>query len=201
MFLACALVACQNIVLIQELKCELLENPLAIDNTSPHLSWRMHSSMSGASSTAYQDLLATELDKLNENEADLWNTGKVVETDCISVLYQGKSLTSRSLAYWKVRAWDQNGKASRWSKPALFGVGFLNSDDRDQSASFIGAEHPEVNTQYAPLLRKGFEYERTDGKLLLHVNSLGYHEAISRFRCCACSCCMSVRKTFTDCHI
>lgn len=176
MFLACAFVACQNFVIIEDLKCELLKEPLAIDNTSPHLSWRINCGRDGISSTAYQVLVATELNKLNEADADLWNTGKVTRENSISVRYQGKSLTSRSLVYWKVRVWDQDGKASRWSEPALFGVGFLKDEDWEPSASFIGAEHPDENTQYAPLLRKQFEYT-AGGKILLHVNSLGYHEA------------------------
>jgi alpha-L-rhamnosidase len=55
----------------------MLEAPLAIDNTSPHFSWTMSSSDNGMSTTAYQILVATEPGKLNEQEADLWNSGKV----------------------------------------------------------------------------------------------------------------------------
>lgn len=66
MFLACAFTACQDSVIVADLKCELLENPVAIDNTAPHFSWKMYCSRNGVSSTAYQILVATELDKLNE---------------------------------------------------------------------------------------------------------------------------------------
>lgn len=177
MFLACAIVACQNSVIVADLKCELLENPVAIDNTAPHFSWKMYCGRNGVSSTAYQILVATELDKLNETDADLWNTGKVTELNTITAGYHGKTLNSRSSAYWKVRVWDQDDKPSSWSEPAFFGVGLLNDQDWESSASFIGVVHPDDDTQYAPLLRKRFEYEQTDCRILLHVNSLGYHEA------------------------
>ena len=97
--------ACQDssLLVVSQLQCELLDAPLAIDNTSPHFSWKMSSKQNGAASIAYQILVATELDKLNEQEADLWNTGKVVDERSNGIVYRGKPLATRSLAYWKVR--------------------------------------------------------------------------------------------------
>lgn len=178
MFLACAFTACQeHAVMIDDLKCEMLSEPLAIDSTSPHFSWKISGRQEGIAQTAYQVLVATEPGRLNEQDADLWNTGKVADANSIFVPYQGKPLTSRSLAYWKVRVWDQNDRPTAWSEPASFGVGLLSSYDWNSGASFIGVEQSDEETQTAPLLRKGFRYEPVEGKLLLHVNSLGYHEA------------------------
>ena len=177
MFLACAFTACQDSVIIDDLKCEMLTEPLAIDSTSPHFSWKISCSQDGTAQTAYQVLVATDPGRLNEQDADLWNSGKVVDVNSIFVPYQGTPLTSRSLAYWKVRIWDQNDRSSDWSEQASFGVGMLSSDDWNAGASFIGAEQLDTETQSAPLLRKRFSYEPAEGRLLLHVNSLGYHEA------------------------
>ena len=73
--LACVFTACQDssLLTIGGLKCEMLESPLAIDNTSPHFSWQMSSKQKGAVSSAYQILVATSLDKLNEEDADLYD--------------------------------------------------------------------------------------------------------------------------------
>ena len=108
--LAGLFMACQDssLLVVNQLQCELLDAPLAIDNTTPHFSWKMSSKQTGAASIAYQILVATELDKLNEQEADLWNTGKVVDESSNGIVYQGKPLATRSLAYWKVRVWNQN---------------------------------------------------------------------------------------------
>ena len=54
---------------IGNLQCELLDAPLAIDNTTPHFSWKMTSPTNGVNTTAYQILVATETDKLNEEQA------------------------------------------------------------------------------------------------------------------------------------
>ena len=178
-FLAAAFTACQDpsALTVEGLKCEWLENPLAIDNTAPHLSWQMKSKQNGAAPSAYQILVATSLDRLNEAEADLWNTGKVSDAASIGILYGGKPLASRSQAYWTVRVWNHDGAPSAWSRPASFGVGLLKAGDWSADACYIGVEQADEKTQSAPLLRKSFTYGHADGKALLHVNSLGYHEA------------------------
>ena len=178
-FLAAVLAACQDSsgLKVEGLKCEMLEAPLAIDNTSPHFSWKMRSKQNGATATAYQILVATTLDKLNEEEADLWNTGKVADAASVGIAYGGKPLASRSLAYWKVRVWNQNDEVSDWSKPTSFGIGLLSNRDWAGNASFIGVEQADEKSQSAPLLRKQFTYHPVEGTVLLYVNSLGYHEA------------------------
>ena len=178
-FLTAVFAACQDssVLKVEDLKCEMLEAPLAIDNTSPHFSWKMKSKQNGATATAYQILVATTLEKLNEEEADLWNTGKVADAASVGIAYGGKPLASRSLAYWKVRVWNQNDEASDWSKPTLFGIGLLSDQDWAGNASFIGVEQDDQKSQSAPLLRKQFTYNPVEGTVLLYVNSLGYHEA------------------------
>ena len=64
-------------ITVDRLQCEFLTDPLAVDTTEPGLSWKMNSSRNGAASSAYQILAATDPKKLNEQDADLWNSGKV----------------------------------------------------------------------------------------------------------------------------
>jgi alpha-L-rhamnosidase len=73
---------------VEDLRCEYLKNPLAIDNATPHFSWEMVSDRNGAHSTAYQILVATDLCKLNEKHADLWNSGVVSESSSNGILYK-----------------------------------------------------------------------------------------------------------------
>ena len=171
--------ACQDssLLVVNQLQCELLDAPLAIDNTSPHFSWKMSNKQNGAASIAYQILVATELYKLNEQEADLWNTGKVMDESSNGIVYQGKPLVTRSLAYWKVRVWNQKDMPSDWSQPTRFGIGLLTEKDWSADARYIGIAQPDEKTQIAPLLKKQFAYEPGKETVLLHVNSLGYHEA------------------------
>ena len=164
-------------VSVENLTCEMLVNPISIDNVNPHFSWILSSERNGAASTAYQILVASRPEWLNENDADLWNSGIVESPESVSVTYGGKELASPSLAYWKVRIRDHKGRLSQWSETGFFGIGLLSEDDWDESAGFIGALQDDPDSETAPLLRKSFKAKTGEGRYLLHVNSLGYHEA------------------------
>ena len=114
---------------ILDLKCDHLSDPLAIDNTTPRFSWILQSPRQGAGQTAYQLLVASEKNRLTEEKADLWNSGKVVSNQSNGIVYDGQALQSRSGGYWKVRVWDESGTVSDWSEPARFGVGLLEPQD------------------------------------------------------------------------
>jgi alpha-L-rhamnosidase len=108
-----SLVGCGPDMAVYDLQCEYLDNPLAIDNKEPHFSWKMCSSEQGAGSDAYQILVASDLDKLNESDADLWNSGKVETADMVHAEYEGRPLASKDQAWWKVRVWSHDGEPSK----------------------------------------------------------------------------------------
>ena len=176
LFCTALFVSCNSTSALQvgELRCESLVNPLGIDNTSPHLSWILTSNEQGEEQHAYQVLVASSEKLLSERKADLWNSGKIVSEQSTGLLYQGKPLTSKDMAYWKVRVWDKEGKATDWSKPACFAIGLLKP--KDWKAQYIGIE-PTGDEPKSPQFRKTFLWKRSEEKVLLHVNSLGYHEA------------------------
>ena len=159
-------------VKIYDLRCENLVNPLGIDGTMPHLSWKLGSQQNGTRQLAYQILAASDAALLNETDADLWNSGKVVSDASVMLPYGGKPLSARSMAYWKVRVWDENDKASGWSSVALFSLGL---GEQDWTGKYIGLS-PDAGNPQSPFLRKQFEAAATGAKTFLYVNSLGYHE-------------------------
>jgi alpha-L-rhamnosidase len=107
----------------------------------------------------------------------LWDSGIVDSPQSVMIPYRGAALPAPCLAYWKVMVWDNRGNASAWSRTERFGIGILN--EADWKADYIGLAADDSTMIHSPLLRKSFETERkSDGKtFLLHVNSLGYHEA------------------------
>ena len=72
-----------------------------------------------------------------------------------------------------MRVWDGEGNVSAWSEPACFGVGLLHPED--WTARYIGMNQAEGQME-SPLFRKTFQCNTLGEKMLLHVNSLGYHE-------------------------
>lgn len=174
-FLLAVLGACSShpSLVVKELQCEKLVNPLAIDHTKPYLSWQLEAKDNGLCQSAYQILAATDEDLLIEEKADLWNSGKVESSESAWVLYQGNELASKQFVYWKVRVWDGNDKVSDWSETACFGIGLLNP--LDWKAAYIGSDTLSGKPQ-SPLLWKRFQWDQKGTKAFLHVNSLGYHE-------------------------
>ena len=167
LLLACA---CNPAFEVYDLRCEGLSEPLGIDSASPHFSWKIRSA-EPMEQTAYEIQVAGSRRHLLAGKPDLWEGGKVESPDQVMVPYAGKELTSRSLAWWRVRVWKSGREASRWSRPQRFSIGIIGSDSL--KGQYIGAVPGEGR---APLLRKQFSHDGK-GTALLHVNTLGYHEA------------------------
>lgn len=53
-------ISCEPVVEVYGLRCESLEDPLAVDNVRPHFSWRLKSTEEGTSMSAYQLIVASD---------------------------------------------------------------------------------------------------------------------------------------------
>ena len=157
---------------LAELKCENLIDPLGIDNVTPHFSWKLKGDGWKGGQTYYEIQVASDSILLAQDKADLWNTGKLKSDVSVMVPYRGKTLTSRSLCYWRVRVWDAKKQISSWSPVARFGVGILNKSQ--MQGEYIGAS-AEGGKICAPILRKKVKLTQRETSFL-HVNTLGYHE-------------------------
>jgi alpha-L-rhamnosidase len=79
---------------VSGLRCEFAVNPLGIDAAKPRLSWLLTSSKRGQKQTAYQILAASDENKLQSGQADIWDSGKVASDQSIQVSYKGPTLSS-----------------------------------------------------------------------------------------------------------
>ncbi|MEN6451884.1 MAG: family 78 glycoside hydrolase catalytic domain [Thermoguttaceae bacterium] len=157
------------------LQCEYLTDPLGIDVTEPRLSWQIKTDdpdARGVRQTGYQLLVAGDEKTLAADRGDLWDSGRVKSDQSTQVAYQGKPLASRTACWWKVRVWDQDGRASGWSQPARWSMGLLKTGDWD--AKWIG--EPKPDAKVAPWFRKTFTLEGRPARAMAYVASLGYHE-------------------------
>ena len=175
LLLSCTLVwqgCADDAVSLRDLRCENLENPLAIDNVNPHFSWKLEGRRSSYQQ-AYEIQVGTDSLRLSQGNADLWDSGRTVSRASVMVPYQGGRLKSRELCYWRVRVEDDKGRNSAWSPVQRFAIGVLEEEGDTLRGDFISMPGGEASS---PLLRKSFTAEG-NGKTFLHVNSLGYHEA------------------------
>ena len=143
------------------LRCEYMENPLGIDVLKPRLSWQLkalNSTQRGQKQSAYQVLVASNLENLKLNQGDFWDSGQKLSDQTLHIEYAGKVLSSQVRCFWKVRVWDQDSKASSWSEPAFWSMGLL--DRKDWGAKWIGdpavAVSPELEANATRMLNYGY---------------------------------------------
>jgi len=165
-----------------ELKCEYKVNPLGIDVQKPRLSWILQSSERCQKQTGFQVLVADSLETLEKNQGNLWDSGKVGSKETLQIVYEGLPLRSGLRCYWKVKVWDKDGKATSWSKPAIWEMALLSQ--KDWSGQWIedGRPAPERDEDFykddpAPLFRKEFRVSKEIRRARLYITGLGYYEA------------------------
>ena len=164
----------------EDLRCEYLRNPLAIDVSRPRLSWTLQSDQRGQRQTAYRVIVASGAKLLSKDQGDLWDSGKVDSDQTTQLAYAGSPLASRMRCFWKVRVWDKDGKASAWSRPATWQMGLLRPQEwRAKWISF--RDNPPTAKELSagaasPWLRKTFDLKDKPERGTAYVNALGYYE-------------------------
>ena len=125
------------------LRTEYRVEPLGIDEVQPRLSWQIESKSRGEKQTAFQILVASSPQLLQQGKGDLWDSGRLVSDETIGTAYAGSPLVSQEHCYWKVRVWDVDGHSS-WSSPAEWTMGLLKPED--WKAGWIGYDAVRLKT-------------------------------------------------------
>ena len=115
------------------LRTERLDNPIGIDAPRPGLSWMAPEGF--AQQSAY------------EIEADGIARGRTEGDAQIDVPWPGEPPATGSRHAWRVRLWDEAGRATPWSAPATFVAGVMRPEDWS-GAAWIGpneATRPDID--------------------------------------------------------
>ncbi len=180
--------------IVTSLKCNGLDNPSGT-GLSPRFSWIIESPDHGERQTAYQILVSSTKDKSENNTGDIWDSRKIREDKTIWIDYAGKALVPGNSYYWKVRAWNKDGRPSSWSRSARFITG-LPSRENWSGARWIGFEdipdslllvpgvhgagdnlgNVAVKKTTIPYFRKDFRIGRKVSQAFVFVSGLGHYE-------------------------
>ena len=178
---------------VEELTCEMKQNPLAVETERPRLGWKLTSELPGDRQTAYRVTVFSE-------SGECWNSGKVKSDQSQLVLYKGKSLQKGKAYSWKVSVWDKNGKEwkseaasfetapdlstgkARWIGAVTSEKSGLPTGRRDlHSPSFKKPENKALYENINPLalrsilLRKTFSSGKKVKRAVVHVSGLGHY--------------------------
>jgi len=169
-------------LVVAELRCEYLENPLGIDTLDPRLSWKLFSDTRGQKQTAYRILVASSLELLDSEKGDLWDTNRVASDATSQIVYSGKPLVSRTRCFWKVLVWDREDRLVKNSPSAFWTMGLLAPNDWQAKWISSSEKPPPVQTDpYVPgppppWFRTSFDLEKPIKRAYAYVTALGLFE-------------------------
>lgn len=173
------------------------QNPTTIESEQPLFSWIVDAEGFNKSQSAYQILVASSKEKLNENDVDIWNSDKVKSNKSAFVKYQGKELKAMQKYFWKVKIWDEKANVSIWSAVQEFEMGLmnnknwgdskwitLNKDTRTSPYQFRDYKTgrmknqpaKKVNGFAASYFRKVTNIDKTIANAQAYICGLGYYE-------------------------
>jgi alpha-L-rhamnosidase len=158
---------------ITDLTAEHLVAPLGLGAKQPRLSWKITADIRNALQSAYEIQVSTTKDP---SKGDAWRTGKVMSDQSTNISYQGQELKPTTHYFWRVRVWDNAGKASPWSERSWWTTGLLNPSD--WKAEWIESGLPGDSVLGScPLFRRVFELKKVVNSARLYITSHGLYEA------------------------
>ena len=170
---------------VQNLRCEMLNNPQGINVTAPRFSWQITAVQRNVQQTAYHILVASSKEKLQRNEGDLFNSGEVKVSQSQQVNYTGETLHYGNVGYWKVKVVTNKG-VSAWSSIANFSIGLFSKEDPiaigwygkwigyDKTSSWDSiSQFSRLSARY---FRKQFQNKHTVKRATVHIAGLGLYE-------------------------
>lgn len=175
-------VAGKPVLKADNLTCEYIKNPLGLDISKPRLSWMLSGEGRNQQQTAYELLVSDNQQAIKQLQGNVWQTEKVFSSQNIHIVYAGKPLKSFTRYYWRVKVYDQDGVASRWSEPQWFETAMLNVSDWQAQWIGDGSKQFERDEDFykndpMPLFRKTFKTDKKVTSARLYINGLGYYEA------------------------
>ncbi|MNQ29054.1 Bacterial alpha-L-rhamnosidase [compost metagenome] len=161
----------------------------------------MVSKESNAAQIGYQILVASSEEKLKNDEANIWNSGRVNSNKNLQISYSGSPLKTETKYFWKVKVWNQKGKISKWSKTAFFRIAPAESDlnptwigaitkadshlpegrnyhsatyKREKKDALINAS--DSLSRRSIMLRKSFNVAKEIKEAIVYISGLGHYE-------------------------
>jgi alpha-L-rhamnosidase len=143
------------------LRVDNLTTPLGIDDPAPRFSWQLQDATPGAKQSAYEILVASTQEVLQEGKADISDSGKIKGGESLNVSYAGPALKPMTRYFWRVKLWDAADKPYAESPTSWWETGLGAADA--WKASWIGYETPE---EYAVRHAEAAWVTSSDAKVL-----------------------------------
>jgi len=173
---------------VSDLTCESLQNPMAVDERIPQLSWQVDGDGRDRWQCAYRIVVDTDRNVVKSGAGGEWDSGPVASDATLHVCYGGRLLRPRTRYWWSVEVWDEHGKKSTPSEIAWWETGWMGEAWPGCWLTRPGrgpeGVTPPTDTVYdnewqaLPVahLRRSFFIERPVQRAKLYATALGVYE-------------------------
>ena len=140
-----------------------VDHLIMVDDDFPEFGWIMNDADVNEYQSAYQVLIASSQDILNQDRGDIWNSDKVNSHESTNVEYgaNARALQHGKMYFWKVRLWDKDGNGSPYSETARF-VKSLSINDWVAKPIWDNSNRINEDVCDYTFLRKQFELPSGD---------------------------------------
>lgn len=165
----------------ENLTVEYIATPLGLDEPKPRFSWTLRAANTkafGQKQSAYRIIVSSNLQNVNKNIGDEWDSRWNTSNQMNLITYEGKNLQSDKTYYWRLQVKDEKGNIvqaniEKWS------TGLFSKSD--WTAKWIGANEvfdPQAYNCniYDPWFRKSFNLKSQPTNATIFIASVGYHE-------------------------
>ncbi|MBC7960764.1 MAG: family 78 glycoside hydrolase catalytic domain [Vallitaleaceae bacterium] len=151
-------------------KCEYSKNQIGLGEKKPRFSWQIQSDQTNVLQVGYE-LQVSSGEQFGQL---LWDSGKVISSDSIHVIYEGPELKPSTRYYYRVRVWDNHDEISGW-QGEYFEMGLLSQ--ADWQGVFISAEEEgAADCSKVSYLRSNFTVKGDIVMARVYATALGMYE-------------------------
>lgn len=158
---------------VRSLTCEYREALLGTDVRVPRFGWKLESDRRGTVQTAYRIQIAESEEGF---EAPLWDSGRVESDRSVLVEYGGPAVRSRTRYSYRVKAWDNYGRESEWSRPGWWETGLLSPEEWQAEWITPDPEAIDPHAKEAFLLRRSFSAKPGIRSARIYATAAGVYE-------------------------
>lgn len=149
-----------------------------IGDKNPAFSWEINSNSQNVIQTGYQVLVADNIQLLNNNTGNMWDSGKIMSSQSTGVLYNGSALKANTAYYWKVRVWNNHQEISPYSSATQFYTdGVLVEHKTPAYPLQITDENPSTLTTHNKVYRADFTKDAF-AQLKINLNSTRENDTV-----------------------
>ena len=130
-------------LLFDDLTCEYMKSPAAIDMKNPRFSWTIQARRREIMQSHYRVIVCSSREQALLCDGDLWDTKWVPSSESANILYRGRALSSNSAYWWSVAIRDTRGEESEFAEPTCFETALLHQSD--WKAAWIGPLSPRTS--------------------------------------------------------